>query len=369
MLPLPERLRSWLPASDGDTGGASPGTRFRRALSVAAIGGLVAAVVLSLLVYWLWQTRATLDAVPIDPVARRIPPVDALTATWFGTSTLLFDDGETQILVDGFVSRPGLLDHLLDRPVVSDAPAINRFILDNRLDRLAAVIPAHTHFDHAMDIGAIANRSRASIVGSPSAVLIGRGAGVPDEQLVAVGKRTEFAFGQFTVTLVPGLHAGFGWNGNVPIDGAINRPLLQPVPLSDYRAGLSFTIVIAHPQGTAVVHASAGPMPRGLEDVSADAVFLGVGMLESMGREHAERLWLDAVTATGATRVFPVHFDDFTEPFGTTTLMPAAIDDFVETAGWLSEFQSVWDRDATLELPVFGEPITLYVSEASATGT
>lgn len=336
---------------------------------MAAVAAVSIAVVLGLLAYWLWQTRAPLDGVPIDPVARRVPPVDALTATWFGTSTLLFDDGETQILIDGFISRPSLLDQLLDRPVVSDAPAINTFILDNRLDRLAAIIPVHTHLDHAMDIGAIANRSRASIVGSPSAVLIGRGAGVPDEQLVAVGQRTEFAFGQFTVTLVPGLHAGFGWNGSVPLDGAINRPLGQPVRASEFRAGLSFTVVVAHPQGTSIVHASAGPVPRGLEEVKADAVFLGVGMLESLGREYAERLWLDAVTATGATRVFPVHFDDFTKPFGTTVLIPAAIDDFVETAGWLAEFQSVWDRDTTLELPMFGEPITLYISEASITGT
>ena len=336
---------------------------------MVAVASISLAVLLGLLAYWIWQSRAPLVAVPIDPVARRVPPVDALTATWFGTSTLLFDDGETQILVDGFVSRPSLIDQLLDRPVVSDAPAINRFMLDNRLDRLAAIIPAHTHLDHAMDIGAIANRSRASIVGSPSAVLIGRGAGVPDDQLVAVGTRTEFTFGQFTVTLVPGQHAGFGWNGSVPVDGTINSPLRQPVRASEFRAGLSFTIVVAHPQGTAIVHASAGPMPRGLNNLRADAVFLGVGMLESLGREHAEQLWLDAVTATGATRVFPVHFDDFTKPFGTTVLLPTAIDDFTETAGWLDEFQSVWDRDATLELPVFGEPITLYVSEASTTGT
>ncbi len=343
--------------------------RVRRAAGIAALSVTGIALVLGVLAWWLWESRETLDTVPIDPVARRVPPVDALTATWFGTSTLLFDDGETQILVDGFVSRPSLLDQLLDRPIVSDAAAINTFILDNRLDRLAAIIPAHTHFDHAMDIGAIANRSRASIVGSPSAVLIGRGAGVPDDQLVAVGKRTEFTFGAFTVTLVPGLHAGFGWNGSVPFDGTINRPLDQPVRPSEFRTGLSFTIIVAHPQGTAIVHASAGPLPRGIENVKADAVFLGVGMLESLGREHAEELWLDAVTATGATRVFPVHFDDFTKPFGTTVLLPAAIDDFVETAGWLVEFQSVWDRDASLELPVFGEPITLYVSEDSTTGT
>jgi L-ascorbate metabolism protein UlaG (beta-lactamase superfamily) len=314
---------------------------------------------------YLWQDRAILDALPIDPVVRRVPPVDALTATWFGTTTLLFDDGETQILIDGFVSRPSLFDHLFDRPVSSDAAAINDFMLDNRLDRLAAVIPAHTHFDHAFDVGAIANRSRASIIGSPSAVLLGRGAGVPDDQLVAVGNRATFSFGEFTVTLLAGEHAGFGWNGSVPRDGAITRPLEQPVAPSEYRADVAFTVVLAHPQGTAIVQASAGMVSPALSGFEADVLFLGVGMLESLGRDYAERYWIDTVTATGASRVFPVHFDDFTRPFGVTELLPAVLDDFVRTAGWLLEFQKVWDRDASLELPVFGEPISLYAGDVS----
>ena len=29
-----------------------------------------------------------------------------LTITWYGVATLLFDDGETQVLIDGFFSRP-----------------------------------------------------------------------------------------------------------------------------------------------------------------------------------------------------------------------------------------------------------------------
>ena len=65
-------------------------------------------------------------------------------------------------------------------------------------------------------------------------------------------------------------------------------PLAQPARAGDYRAGLSFTIVIAHPQGTAVVQASAGYTRGALDSVAADVVFLGVGMLESLGRRYAE---------------------------------------------------------------------------------
>ena len=35
--------------------------------------------------------------------------------TFFGVSTLLFDDGETQILLDGFFSRPSILTGIVYR--------------------------------------------------------------------------------------------------------------------------------------------------------------------------------------------------------------------------------------------------------------
>ena len=37
----------------------------------------------------------------------------SLTARWLGVATLLFDDGETQIMTDGFISRPSLFDVVL----------------------------------------------------------------------------------------------------------------------------------------------------------------------------------------------------------------------------------------------------------------
>ncbi len=338
--------------------------RIKRHLSIvaAALAGLLLFV--AVIVYWLWNDRLELDDIPIRTIASA-PEPDAVTATWFGTSMLLFDDGETQVLIDGFVTRPTLADVLFDRPVESRAAEINRFMLDYRLDRVAAIIPNHTHFDHALDIAAIANRSRASIVGSPSAVLIGRGQGVPDDQLVAVGGRTEFQFGDFTVTLLPTRHAGFGWNGSVPFDGPVMLPLSQPAPVSAYRADISFSIVIAHPQGTSLVQGSAGFIPGALDAVTADVVFLGVGMLETMGRDYAEEYWRNVVSMTGAERVIPVHFEDYTAPFGTTRLPPRIIDDLSVTIGWLDQYREIYDRDSRIELPVFGQEIVLYFEAAS----
>jgi L-ascorbate metabolism protein UlaG (beta-lactamase superfamily) len=315
---------------------------------------LVAALV------WAWNERADMTDTGLHPQVVDDTPETAVTATWLGVTTLLFDDGETQILIDGFISRPSLFESLTKRPVTYDAPMINYVMNEYEMRRLAAIIPAHSHYDHAMDIGAIANRSSASILGSESTANVARGAGVPEDQIVVVQARSSYEFGDFTVTLVPSVHAPIGLRGEVPLAGTVDEPLELPAPITAWREGGSYSIVVSHPQGTTIVHGSAGYRPGALDDVQADVVMLGVGLLGSLGRDYVERYWQALVTSTGAVRVFPVHFDDQTRPFGEIALPPKLIDNFVRTAGWLRDIRDTWDRDTQLYLPVFGKPLVLY---------
>ena len=327
----------------------------RTAIAIVAV-----VVVGSVATTWLWRDRASLDAVdwPSYPAIEATP--DAVTVTWLGVTTLLFDDGETQILIDGFFSRPSLADVVFDRLVESDAATINFAIDEYRMRRLAAIIPAHSHYDHAMDIGAIANRSSASILGSETSAQIARGAGVPDDQIVVAQGGSDYTFGRFIVTMIDSTHAPIGFGGSVPMAGTIDQPLATPAPVSAWREGKSYSIVVAHPHGTTIVQGSAGFLEGVLDDVNADVVMLGVGMLEGLGRDYAEKYWQELVTTTGAEHVFVIHFDDFTKPFGEIVLYPRVIDNFVDTAVWLEEFSSLWDADTQLHLPLFGRPIVLY---------
>ena len=284
----------------------------------------------------------------------------AVTFTWLGVSTLLFDDGDTQILIDGFFSRPSLADILLRRPVQSDAATINRVIDEYRMRRLAAIIPVHSHYDHAMDIGAIANRSSASILGSETSANIARGAGVPEDQIVVVTSGEEYSFGQFTVTLINSVHAPVGWGGSVPYAGTLDQPLQTPAPVSAWREGKSYSIVLSHPQGTTVIQGSSGFVEGALVGIQADTIMFSVALLEGIGRDYTERYWQALVTTTGAAHVVPIHFDDFTQSFGDIQLYPRAIDDFVEVAGWLESARQSWDLDARLHIPEFGRQVVLY---------
>lgn len=332
----------------------------RTALAIAVI--LIAAAIG---LTWLWRERPSLDA--IDWALAPEPADNALSATWLGVSTVLFDDGETQILIDGFFSRPSLADGILRRPVTNDAATINFALHEFRMRQLAAIIPVHSHFDHAMDVGAIAKRTSASVLGSESTANIARGAGVPDDQIVVVSAGEIYEFGEFRVRLLETRHAPVGWRGSVPMPGTIDEPLTMPQPVSAMRVGSVFSIVVEHPQGTTLVQGSSGFVEGALDGVDADLVLLGVFGVSTLGRDYAEKLWQAMVTTTGAAAVMPVHFDDFTRPFGEIVPAPRFLDDIEITAEWFEEFRDTWDQDTKLYKPEFGRKIAVYTEPSSST--
>ena len=333
----------------------------RRAKWTAGIV-VVSLVVAATALILLWRDRPELNNGAWEaPVPASAVAADNVTVTWLGVSTLLFDDGETQILIDGFFSRPSLREIIFDRPVANDAAAVNYALNEYGMRRLAAIIPTHSHFDHAMDVGSIANRSSASILGSASTIAIARGAGVPEDQITLAADGERYTFGRFEITLLPSTHAPIGWRAAVPFAGRIEAPLKMPQPVSAFREGGSYTIVVAHPQGTAVVQGSAGLPDKALEDVPADVVLLGVGGLETLGRDYVVQYWQTLVTATGAHSIYPMHFDDFTRPFGEIVAAPRFLGDLEATAGLFTELRDRWDTNTKLVLPAFGVPMAIYV--------
>lgn len=325
-------------------------------LAVVAAGGTL-----------LWRDRPTLESSgwPAPPAPARNNA--SVTATWLGVTSMLFDDGETQILIDGFFSRPSLWDSALGRAVVSDAATINYALHEFSMRRLAAIIPVHSHFDHAMDIGAIAKRTSASVLGSESTANIARGSGVPEDQIVVATDGQVHEFGEFKIRLLPSRHAPIGWGGGAPLPGSIDEPLIMPQPIAAFREGASYSIVIEHTQGTTLVQGSAGFIERSLEAVSADVVMLSVGGLTTLDEEYAESYWLETVTRTGATAVYPTHFDDFTKPFGTITPAPKFLGNLQKTARWLDTFRDKWDQETQIFLLEFGKPVPLYAQPSSTT--
>ncbi|KQY57501.1 MULTISPECIES: MBL fold metallo-hydrolase [unclassified Nocardioides] len=281
-----------------------------------------------------------------------VPAADSdLSVTFLGVATLLVSDGETSLMTDGFFSRPSLPRVAL-RALNPDDSRIDTALNRVGVDRLAAVLPVHSHFDHAMDSAVVAERTGAQLVGGTSTANIGRGHGLPESRIDEVAPGDSLTFGDFTLTLVESHHC--------PPDrypGTIDTPVGTPARASAYKCGEAWSTFIRHASGRSVlVQGSAGFVPGALAEQSADVVYLGVGQLGVQSEEYMTTFWQETVRAVGARRVVLIHWDDFFRPLDEPMrALPYAGDDLDETMRVLDplaradgvdlHFPTVWRRE------------------------
>lgn len=232
------------------------------------------------------------------------------TVMWLGVSTLLVRDGATALLTDGFFSRPGLLDVGLGR-IRPSLRRIDESLQRAGIDRLAAVLPVHTHFDHVMDSAVVAERTGAAVIGGESAANVARGQGLPDSRIVVAKPAAGIDFGAFCVTLIESEHC--------PPDrfpGAITEPVVPPVRTAAYRCGEAWSTLIHHRPSDRrlLIQGSAGFRHRALEGQRAEVAYLGVGQLGVQPVGYIEQYWDETVRMVGARTVVLIHWDDFFRP-------------------------------------------------------
>jgi L-ascorbate metabolism protein UlaG (beta-lactamase superfamily) len=233
-----------------------------------------------------------------------------LTVTWIGVTTLLIDDGDSALMTDGFFSRPSLAEVGL-RTLSPSAPRIDGSLARIGAQSLEAVLPVHTHFDHAMDTAVVAERTGAKVVGGTSAAQVGRGHGLPDDRLVVVTPGEPLTLGAYEVTLIESEHC--------PPDrfpGVITEPVTPPVKASAYKCGESWSTFVHHRPSDRrlLVVGSAGFVSGALAGQRADVVYLGVGQLGVQPEPYLIDYWTEAVRTVGARRVVLTHWDDFFRP-------------------------------------------------------
>ena len=234
----------------------------------------------------------------------------ALTITWAGVTTLLIDDGTSALLTDGFFSRPNLAAVGLRR-ISPSLPRIDGCLARIGVDRLDAVLPVHTHFDHAMDSAVVAERTGAVLVGGTSATQVGVGYGLPDARLVVATPGDAITLGAYDVTLVGSEHC--------PPDrfpGEITEPVVPPVKVSAYKCGEAWSTLVHHRASDRrlLIVGSAGFVRGALASWRAEIVYLGVGQLGLQNEQYLVDYWTETVRAVGARRVVLIHWDDFFRP-------------------------------------------------------
>lgn len=247
-----------------------------------------------------------------------------LSLTWLGVSTILLDDGDTAIMTDGFFSRPALRSVAVSR-IAPSLPRIEGCLARAGVRELAAVLPVHTHYDHALDSAAVAERTGGLLVGGESTAWIGRGHGLPQDRIVVAAAGEPITLGTFEVTLIGSQHC--------PPDrypGPITKPVRPPLRVTAYRCGDTWSTLAHHtPSGRrALIQGSAGFVAGALSGHRAEVAYLGLGQLGLQPESYLRQYWDETVRTVGATTVVGIHWDDFFRPLHQPLkALPYAADD------------------------------------------
>lgn len=305
---------------------------------VIALALLVVTLIVGVMGRWLLTPAADVTAYSEYFVNDPVPLTPGkVSVTFFGVSTLLLDDGQTQLLIDAFFTRPTAMQYLFGG-IKSDRELVEQLIADYDIDRLEAVFVSHTHVDHALDVGLIGELTGATIAGTESTLNIARGANLPESQLLLIEPGDTVERGDFTVQVVESAHSvspvvGFVRSA-LPGDRATNKPkqiktpLPQPATILEFAEGGTRDFVITHSNITLVIKGSANYVDGALDGIDADVLFVGVTLLGRQNQAFQTAFLNETIDATTPKIVVPLHWDDFLKSWelGQARFNPRVID-------------------------------------------
>ena len=232
-----------------------------------------------------------------------LPLAKGLELTWIGTAGFRLAYQGVVLWIDPYVTRLPL-PHLVRRRVVPPShEAIGRWI-----DRADAVLVGHTHFDHALDVPAIAQRTGCSVYGSRSLANLMQLYQL-DERAVVVDPHRDYEVGPFRFHFVPSVHSRLELGMRVPYAGELTCDHVDHLTPQAYRCGQVWGIHI-EVAGMRFYHqGSADFVESELRDRNVDVFLCGIS-----GRRFTPTYVRRIVTALAPDVIVPTHYDDFFRP-------------------------------------------------------
>ena len=235
--------------------------------------------------------------------AKDRPPI---RVRWLGTAGFAIEhDGHT-LLIDPYVTRATMLD-CVRAPLRSDPAAVRRHV-----PRADAIVAGHTHFDHVLDVPAIAKATGAKVFGSRSCVALCRLEGVPEEQVIDVEsirsrEPVRAEVGPFTIRFVPSCHSSF-LLGRIPMPGDISDCDQVPLRTQGYRCGAVFGVDV-RVAGKRLYHLGSADFLDGLPERDVDLLLMCVA-----GWTTTNRFSQRVMGALRPGAILLSHWDNFFSP-------------------------------------------------------
>ena len=273
-----------------------------------------------------------------------------MKVTFFGTTTLLFDDGKDQVLFDAHLTRPSLFTYIFGSKETDEALA-KQLLAKHPMDRLRAVFISHTHHDHVMDMPFIARETGAHVYGSTSALNVARGRQVPEGQLTAFRADETYDIGDFSVTVLASRHSKPTFLNN-DLGQLIDRPLEKTAKLRDYKEGGSYDFLVKTKGKSYLIRPSFNYIEGQLDGYQADVLFLGVAGL-AKADEATERIFFrETVEKVKPGLIIPLHWDNFFSPLDRpVTGMPKLIEKTDVVFFRLARYCEAHDINCLIQIP------------------
>jgi L-ascorbate metabolism protein UlaG (beta-lactamase superfamily) len=203
--------------------------------------------------------------------------------------------------------------------------------IDRWIRRADSILVGHTHFDHALDVPAIARRTGARVYGSTSMTTLMGLYGLEAQAVTAEPYRV-YETGPFRITFVPSVHSTLMLGKRVPMAGEITCDHLDGLIPQAYRCSQTWGIHIAV-VGMSIYHqGSADMVDDAVRHTDVDLFLCGIA-----GREFSDR-YVDRVMRKLSPRVVvPMHFDDFLRPLEA----PLGFTPGVDLTGFAEEVRRV----------------------------
>ena len=248
-----------------------------------------------------------------------------MKVTFFGTTTLLLDDGKDQIFFDAHMTRPSLLKYIFGS-APTDRAMVDEKLRLHHVDRLKAIFISHSHHDHVLDAPYIAEKTNAMIYGSSSTLNVARGGDIPEDRLVEFKANETYEVGNYRIKVIPSIHSKPTILNN-DLGETIDTPLRQPSKLRSYKEGGSFDFYIEVEGKKIMIRPSFNYLEGQMDGNQADVLFLGVAGLQKADQAMEQKFFEETIEKLNPKLVIPVHWDNFFSPLSKPAVgMPKLIE-------------------------------------------
>ena len=254
------------------------------------------------------RSREAADASVMSDLARGSMGLPAgLELQWLGVAGYRLTYQSHTLYIDPYLSRVPLGAVLRSRPARVEPELYDRHLAGGH-GTVVGILVGHTHFDHAIDVPALAARFDTKVYGSKSLAYL----------MALHGQRDRAVAGERPPHLrARAVHGAFRPEPALKASARLSRPIRRGAHLrasgrlspSAYRCGQVYGIHITV-AGTSFYHqGSANLIDSQLEGTQADVFLAGIA-----GRSFTVDYWPRILTALRRVLVMASHFDDFFRP-------------------------------------------------------